>query len=783
MEDKLVLGLPDVAASIAPKNRFELHDKPVPRYWSIVNPAVALAAIGAFFGKLRSETQVDGPNAPRAPLVQGPVAETETRSNEASTNIDIIEEVAAYLRQVAEEAGNAERKVRFLAETTTFPSSFHARADLNLDNHSFRSLLQSLSANDNHRINGYFAPLTPLGVLGNETPIIWHAKDQRSENASEPEAPRADPDENPRDHDGPAAGESTPPAGNARPNRLPVVAGRVFLGSGLMNLSALILLDNLASAATDADDDTLSVRNLQVSSGIIQTYGEGIWLYTPDRGYIGEVTFSYSVSDGIGSVSATAMLDLVKAAPHPVEGTDKDDILLGTPGDDVIAALDGNDFVYGRESNDVIYGGNGDDTLMGGSGNDTIYGEGGHDRISGGGGDDVIFGGVGNDEMYGEEGDDVVAGGDGDDMASGGAGNDHLFGDEGDDTLSGDAGDDLLDGGNGNDMFSSGLGHDAVIAGAGNDIIVIGPGAEEARAAAQLPAVNDGDDTYSGGDGFDTYDASSASKAVEIDLAAKTASGSQIGTDYIDGFEAAIGGSGNDTLNGNDEDNLLVGGAGDDHVTAGKGNDTVSGDAGDDTVVVLFTSSGSDDGNDQYSGGDGIDTYDVSATITAVIIDLEEGTATGVEIGTDQLEGFEAAIAGLGNDVLVANSDINFLTGGAGNDVFIFRSVEAVLNDGQGRDKILDFQIGDRIDLSDLADEIGGLMFDRIMGEINDQQDVRRIRLYSEFADGETAVVRAVIDLAGEQDDLELLIYSHQALTEDDFILAARDDDAGLART
>ncbi|NTE68984.1 cadherin-like domain-containing protein [Agrobacterium tumefaciens] len=783
MEDKLVLGLPDVAASIAPKNRFELHDKPVPRYWSIMNPAVALAAIGAFFGKLRSETQVDGPNAPLAPLVQGPVAETETRSNEASTNIDIIEEVAAYLRQVAEEAGNAERKVRFLAETTTFPSSFHARADLNLDNHSFRSLLQSLSANDNHRINGYFAPLTTLGVLGNETPIIWHAKDQRSENASEPEAPRADPDENPRDHDGPAAGESTPPAGNARPNRLPVVAGRVFLGSGLMNLSALILLDNLASAATDADDDTLSVRNLQVSSGIIQTYGEGIWLYTPDRGYIGEVTFSYSVSDGIGSVSATAMLDLVKAAPHPVEGTDKDDILLGTPGDDVIAALDGNDFVYGRESNDVIYGGNGDDTLMGGSGNDTIYGEGGHDRISGGGGDDVIFGGVGNDEMYGEEGDDVVAGGDGDDMASGGAGNDHLFGDEGDDTLSGDAGDDLLDGGNGNDMFSSGLGHDAVIAGAGNDIIVIGPGAEEARAAAQLPAVNDGDDTYSGGDGFDTYDASSASKAVEIDLAAKTASGSQIGTDHIDGFEAAIGGSGNDTLNGNDEDNLLVGGAGDDHLTAGKGNDTVSGDAGDDTVVVLFTSSGSDDGNDQYSGGDGIDTYDVSATITAVIIDLEEGTATGVEIGTDQLEGFEAAIAGLGNDVLVANSDINFLTGGAGNDVFIFRSVEAVLNDGQGRDKILDFQIGDRIDLSDLADEIGGLMFDRIMGEINDQQDVRRIRLYSEFADGETAVVRAVIDLAGEQDDLELLIYSHQALTEDDFILAARDDDAGLART
>ncbi|CVI54315.1 MULTISPECIES: calcium-binding protein [Agrobacterium] len=782
MEDKLVLGLPDVAASIAPKNRFELHDKPAPRYWSIVNPAVAIAAIGAFLGKLRSETQVDGPNAPHAPFVQGPLAETETRSNDASTNIDIIEEVAAYLRQVAEEAGNAERKVRFLAETTTFPSSFRARVDLNLDNHSFRSLLQSLSANDNHRINGYFAPLTPLGALGNETPIIWHEKDQRSENANEPEAPRADPDENPRNHDGPPAAESTPPAGNVRPNRLPVVAGRVFLGSGLMNLSALILLDNLASAATDADGDTLSIRTLQVSSGVIQTYGEGIWLYTPDRGYIGEVTFTYGVSDGIGSVPATAMLDLVKAAPHPVEGTDNDDILLGTPGDDVIAALDGNDVVYGRESNDVIYGGDGDDTLMGGSGNDTIYGEGGHDRIFGGDGNDVIFGGAGNDKIYGEEGDDVVAGGDGDDIASGGAGNDRLYGEAGDDRLSGDAGDDLLDGGDGNDVFAGGLGHDAVIAGAGNDTVVIGSGTEEARASVQLLGVNDGNDTYLGGDGFDTYDACSASDAVEIDLAAGIASGSQIGTDHLDGFEAAIGGSGNDTLTGDDGSNLLIGRDGDDRLIAGNGDDTVSGGAGDDTIVVLFTTNGSNDGDDQYSGGEGVDTYDASATITAVIIDLEGGTATGVEIGTDQLEGFEVAIAGLGDDVLVANSDINFLTGGAGNDVFIFRSVEAVFNDGQGRDKILDFQIGDRIDLSDLADEIGGLMFDRIMGEIDDQQGVRRIRLYSEFADGETAVVRAVIDLAGEQGDLELLIYSHQALTEDDFILSARDDYAGLAR-
>lgn len=782
MEDKLVLGLPDVAASIAPKNRFELHDKPAARYWSIVSPALAFAAIGAFFGKLHSETHVVGPDVPHEPRIEDPVVETATLLNDASTNIDIIEEVAAYLRQVAEEAGRAERKVRFFAEPMPMPSTFHARIDLNLENQNFRAFLQSLSANDNHRINGYFGPLTQLGALGNEIPIVWSEKDSWDPDGSQPQAPASYPIENSRGNDVPVTGGGTPATGNTRANRLPVVAGRVLLGSGLMNLSALILLDNLASAASDPDGDTLAIRNLQVSSGVVQSYGEGQWLYTPERGYTGEVTFTYGISDGLGSVLGAAMLNLVKAAPHAVEGTSNDDVLLGTPEEDVIAALDGDDIVYGRDNNDVIYGGNGNDTLIGGTGNDTIYGESGHDRIFGGEGDDVIFGGEGNDEIYGEEGADIVSGGEGDDVASGGSGNDHMFGDAGDDSLSGDAGEDLLDGGDGNDMLSGGLGNDAVVAGGGNDTIVIGPGSEEARAPGQLSGASDGNDTYSGGDGFDTYDASSASEAVVIDLAAETASGSQIGTDQVVGYEAAIGGSGNDTLIGDDGNNLLIGGTGDDRLTAGSGSDIVSGGAGDDTVVILYTSDGSSDGDDQYSGGEGIDTYDASATITAVIIDLEGGTATGVEIGTDQLEGFEVAIAGLGNDVLVANSDINFLTGGAGNDVFIFRSVEAVSNNGQGTDKILDFRIGDRIDLSDLADEIGGLMFDRIMGEIDDQQDVRRIRLYSEFADGETAIVRAVIDLAGEQDDLELLIYSHQTLTEDDFILAARDEDAGLAR-
>ncbi len=761
MEEKLSLGLPDVAASIAPKNRFEIPEKPAPRYWRAITPAIIFAGLGAFLGKLHSETQPEKPHQPHEPL--GDASEgAATEMAQAQNGVDIIQQVAEYLQQVAEEAGRPARRVRYLAESTSL-TPFSARVTMELGDRPERR-----SANDNLETFEIFKPLVPMG-----------SRSRNDDSGSAGPGTGGPPD-------GGGPGPGPGPGGNDK-NRLPVVSGKAMLGSGLMNLSALIMLDKLASAATDPDGDTLSVRNLTVSSGEIRSYGDGVWLYTPVRGYVGEVTFTYGISDGTGVVGAKALYSLTKAPPSEITGTEGDDVLIGTPQDDIIAALGGDDIVYGREKNDVIYGGDGDDTLIGGDGDDILYGEGGHDRMFGGAGNDVLFGGDGNDEMYGEEGNDILIAGLGNDVAGGGLGHDRLFGEEGNDVLSGEAGDDLLDGGEGDDILSGGTGKDAVIAGEGNDTVVTGSGIEEARTAVTAPAsttaqTSDGDDVYQGGEGFDTYDASTATDDVVINLLAETASGSEIGTDRVEEFEAAIGGSGNDILTGDENANLLVGNAGDDRLTGGDGDDTVQGGDGNDTVVVLYSSNGINDGNDTYSGGAGIDTYDASAALSAVVVDLENGTATGVEIGTDQIEGFEAAIGGLGHDVLVANSQINFLTGGAGNDVFIFRSVDSLSNSGAGTDKILDFRIGDRIDLSDLADEIGGLMFDRIMDHVDDHQDIRRIRLYSEFDDGENTIVRAVIDLSGDDDDLELLIYGHQALTEDDFILALQDDGAGVAR-
>jgi serralysin len=65
-----------------------------------------------------------------------------------------------------------------------------------------------------------------------------------------------------------------------------------------------------------------------------------------------------------------------------INGTNKDDNLLGTPqndvlnggpGNDILSGGDGNDILNGDDGNDTLIGGKGQDSLNGGEGNDTYY--------------------------------------------------------------------------------------------------------------------------------------------------------------------------------------------------------------------------------------------------------------------------------------------------------------------------------------------------------------------------------------------------------------------------
>ncbi|MDW5318253.1 calcium-binding protein [Rhizobium sp. PL01] len=797
MEDKLILGLPDTAAPIAPMNRFAEREKPTAKTRRVLLPAFVSAAVGVFLAKLRAELEAKTVEPSSSSAVSNLSLADAERDTAYPQGLDIVQQVAAYLRNITEENDAEPGRLRKVLSNFPVIDADNTGGASDAGDDALRR-----PANDNPVPEIFeFAALLPLG------------SGRRAGNPASGGAGSDDDDlaipgpggtlgtEGPGGS-GPGQGSGSGPGdgGNGgvtppRGNSLPVVTGRVSLGSGLMNLSALILLDTLVAFASDPDGDPLSVSNLTVSSGTVRAYGPGMWIYTPDRGYLGDVTFNYGIGDGTGTVSAQADLDLLKAPPREIRGTENDDLLLGTPEDDIIDALGGDDIVYGRESDDIIAGGEGDDTLLGGDGDDILYGGAGDDRLFGGNGNDILFGGYGDDQLYGETGDDVLIAGAGDDVASGGSGDDKLFGENGNDELTGDAGKDLLDGGDGDDMLTGGTGDDVVIAGAGNDRVIVGLSAEEIRNAegrpVAAPETPDGNDNYQGGDGYDTLDAAPLRDDVVIDLAEMRASGREIGLDTIQNFEVVIAGAGNDEITGDAHDNRLSGGDGDDVLKGGAGDDVVDGGDGDDRVVVALVANG--DGDDSYKGGAGVDTYDAGATLSGVVIDLDTGEAHGVEIGCDDLDGFEAAIGGFGDDVLVASSEINVLIGGEGNDVFVFRSIASLHNGDyssespfggnyENRDRILDFRVGDRIDLSALADQIGGLMFERIMDSVDDQEDVTRIRLYGEFDDGETRIVRAVIDLQDDHDDLELIIYSHQGLTEEDFILAARnDDDYGAA--
>ncbi len=62
-----------------------------------------------------------------------------------------------------------------------------------------------------------------------------------------------------------------------------------------------------------------------------------------------------------------------------INGTDKDDNLVGTLQDDVLKGGAGNDMLSGGDGNDVLEGGDGNDTLNGGKGQDSLNGGEGND--------------------------------------------------------------------------------------------------------------------------------------------------------------------------------------------------------------------------------------------------------------------------------------------------------------------------------------------------------------------------------------------------------------------
>ena len=358
-------------------------------------------------------------------------------------------------------------------------------------------------------------------------------------------------------------------------NRAPRTSGPVQLqdlvGCQVLMISVLALL----AGTTDADGDRLTISNLSSTSGTLTPTEDGGWMFVRADGMLGDVSLTYTISDGSASVQQRAYFSVVEAPP--IIGTGGDDNLLGTNCGETVDGRAGDDNIDARGGNDVIIGGAGNDHIIAGPGNDVVHAGSGNDVVFGGSGNDIVFGGSGNDHLYGEDGDDTIMGEEGDDFISGGPGsdilvagigNDTVHGDTGDDALDGGAGDDNLDGGEDNDVIIGGADNDRLSGGSDNDVLSDGPGQDTVHGGGDddhvVAAADAANDVYDGGDGHDVLDYSTATLSVTVDLGRGTADGVDIGHDLIAAFEEVIAGSGDDRIVAGSTSLSMTGGAGND---------------------------------------------------------------------------------------------------------------------------------------------------------------------------------------------------------------------------
>ena len=98
------------------------------------------------------------------------------------------------------------------------------------------------------------------------------------------------------------------------------VIGDIDLGATLEDTAVTFTAADLLASSSDVDGDNLSVTNVSVSAdvGTLANVG-GIYTFTPAENFNGEdVPFSFTVSDGTTTTSATATLDVTAVNDAPV---------------------------------------------------------------------------------------------------------------------------------------------------------------------------------------------------------------------------------------------------------------------------------------------------------------------------------------------------------------------------------------------------------------------------------------------------------------------------------
>ena len=448
-----------------------------------------------------------------------------------------------------------------------------------------------------------------------------------------------------------------------------------------------------------------------------------------------------SVQDG-SAYNATSLQKTEKGREFNNPGNDTIDA-SGAEVSVVIYGGQGDDTLTGSRFGDHIAGGSGDDTVFGLGGADHIYGDAGfnvdistrldlstqiltvvntadtlndnpetadtltsgNDTIDGGDGNDIIFGDKGeitqetgtnrilttgavvsitntnrnlggNDIIRGNNGDDIVMGGFGNDLIRGGAGNDSLFGDSG--LLNY-----LQDGADGDNDISTLDSLFTVEAELGGDDTIYG---------------NAGDDRIFGGAGSDTLYGGNSVAGVAITDSDKDILLGDLGGILLSGNRAVRIYTTNtttgkkDTIEGNEDDDIILAGAGDDNVSGNAGDDWILGDFGEvdlsDNAKVLTTTTG-----DTHDTGD--DVIDAGEGNNRILGGLGKDTITS-GAGDDHIAGDNATLTYSGEGVIVSAESIDLSLGdadtidsGAGNDLILGGFGGDTITSGAGDDTVI----------------------------------------------------------------------------------------------
>ncbi|KZM42412.1 hypothetical protein OA90_27295 [Labrenzia sp. OB1] len=510
-------------------------------------------------------------------------------------------------------------------------------------------------------------------------------------------------------------------------------ADKLVLGAGILASEVLV-----TTSASDADDVTLHF----VDGGSIVLNEQ---FYSGTQYGIEEIIFDDGTVWDAADLAAVAMEQARTDGDDTITGfEDRGDEIEGGLGNDNLNGLGGNDtYIYNLgDGNDTIYDGSYDgtaDKLVLGAGilaSEVLV------TTSASDADDVtlhfVDGGsiVLNEQFYSgtqygieeiifddgtvwdaadlaavameqarTDGDDTITGfEDRGDEIEGGLGNDNLNGLGGNDTY-------IYNLGDGNDTIYDGS-YDGSL-----DRLVLGEGILPSEVTV-IRSSSDLDDItlhfIDGGSitlneqfypfaeyGLEEIVFTDGTVWTESDLIQLSQTGTENDDRLVGGLDADIisGGEGADYIFGSNGDDELYGGAGNDDVRGGNGNDTIDGGDDNDTLNGgegddVHNGGMGDDllignaGADSFDGGDGIDTLDFTYTSTDVTIDLQQGVVIGVSGNQEVAVNIENVITGAGDNLIVASTESNILTGGLGDDTFNF------VDGAGGHDVITDFVAG-----------------------------------------------------------------------------------------